>query len=126
MTWDEMAASSLAAAKVLVSDYPRASASRSYYAAHVALTEQLLNVGYVPPERRQTQPHMQQSKLIRENLTPTLGTIATKQLMAAFSRLYNRRIDADYKRNVTVDRSTALDSLRDSAAVLRAFRVGES
>jgi uncharacterized protein (UPF0332 family) len=125
MTWAEMAVSSLAAAKKLLSDHPRASASRSYYAAHVALTEQLLKVGYVPPKGRQTQPHAGQSGLIRKKLALSLGAVATKQMTAAFSRLYSRRIDADYNCNVTVDRSTALESIRNSASVLRAFKVGQ-
>ena len=125
MTWAEMAQSSLNAARTVASEHPRASVSRSYYAAHVALTEQLLGLGYVPPKGRQTQPHLQQSKLIKENLTVDFRAKVIKHLVAAFSRLYTRRIDADYKRTVTIDRRTALDSLRDAASVLRLFQVGE-
>lgn len=125
MTWAEMAISSLAAARTVISEHPRASASRSYYAAHVALAEQLLSTGYVPPDGRQTQPHLSQSKLIKEKLSASLGVTTTKRLVAAFSRLYTRRIDSDYKRTVTIDRGTALDSLRDAASILRAFKIGE-
>lgn len=111
---------------MVASEHPRPSVSRSYYAAHVALTDQLLGAGYVPPLGRQTQPHLSQSKLIKEKLTKRFGAIATKRLIAAFSRLYTRRIDADYKRTVTVDHRVALDSLRDAAAVFQLFKVGET
>ena len=126
MTWAQMARSSLNVAKLVVSEHPRTSVSRSYYAAHVALAEQLLGNGYIPPTGRQTQPHRDQSKLIKEKLNGVFGANATKRLGAAFSRLYARRIDADYKRTVTVDRGTAVDSLRDAASVLQLFKVGET
>lgn len=92
----------------------------------MALTEQLLKAGYLPGKGRQTQPHASQSKLIKEKLGASLGPKAAKRLAAVYSRLYQRRLDADYKKTVSIDRRIAVDSIRDAASVLRRFKVGES
>jgi uncharacterized protein (UPF0332 family) len=112
MTWVEIGKSHLSAAKSLRVSHPRSSISRSYYAAHVALAQSLFNSGYAPVNGRQTQPHQSQAKLIGIHLahfTPN----AVKELRAVTRRLYARRIDADYKRNMTVDAATASQSLQD-------------
>lgn len=122
MTWDEIAVRSLRSAKSLWKDDPRSSSSRAYYSAHVALAGRLVSGGYVPPRGRQTQPHGGQSRLVRTHLA-TLSPGTARRLSSAMSRLYGRRIDADYRRTVTVDEQAALDSLRDAASVLQALRV---
>ena len=113
MTWDEIGRDSLEAAKLLrEAGRHRSSVSRAYYAAHYAMTKFFLDNGYTLPPRRNTPPHLRQARLIA--LHP--GGLSRKQQQVArevLSRLYNRRIDADYDRRVTIDRTTALESIRD-------------
>lgn len=98
--------------------------SRAYYAAHVALAKELIANGYVPPIGRQTQRHRDQSVLIRRYLK-ALKPATQKRLVATFVRLYARRIDADYKRTVMIDRTIALDSVRDAAAAMRTLKTSQ-
>lgn len=122
MNWSEIATSSLSSAKAIWKEHPRSSVSRSYYAAHVVLAGRLVDNGYVPPSGRQTQPHGGRASFIKKYLVQ-LSPVAVKRLAMLVGRLYNRRIDADYKRTVTVDSQVALDSLRDAATVLRTLGV---
>jgi len=122
MNWKDIAISNLACAKSVIADHPRSSASRAYYAAHVALALKLTAHGYAPPLGRQTQPHREQPGLIRRYLT-SLGAKRQKRLAASYVRMYARRIDADYKRTVKVDKEAALDLVRDAAAAMRALGV---
>ena len=112
MTWIEIGKSHLSAAKSLRALHPRSSVSRSYYAAHVILAESLQNAGYVSADGRQTQPHNSQAKLIGVHLGH-LAPKVVRELRAVIRRLYTRRIDADYKKNMTVDASTAVQSIQD-------------
>jgi uncharacterized protein (UPF0332 family) len=122
MDWKDIAISNLACAKSAIAEHPRSSASRAYYAAHVALALKLTANGYVPPPGRQTQPHREQPGLIRRHLTG-LGANRQKRLAASFVRMYARRIDADYKRTVKVVKTDALELLRDASAAMRALGV---
>jgi uncharacterized protein (UPF0332 family) len=123
MTWNEMSVSSLAVAQAVSRDHARSAVSRAYYSAHVALAQRLLDEGYVPPAGVQTQPHRDQARLIKRYLAG-LGQAGVRQMVTAFGRLYSRRIDADYKRTVTIDRAVALDSLRDTAFILHVLKAG--
>lgn len=122
MTWTQIAKSHLAAAKSLIREYPRSAASRAYYAAHAALTEELLKAGYVPPAGRQTPPHQGQAALIGQWMR-SLSPRVTSDLRSVVRRLYARRIDADYRRTVTVDASAALDAVRDASTMFLALGV---
>src|SRR5581483_12032757 len=113
MTWDLLAFDLLNAAKAMLSSHPRSSASRSYYAAHIALAKALEAKGFVPDPGHSTQQHQRQSRLIGQYL-PHLGPPGVKRLRQTMSRLYSRRIDSDYVRRVTIDRAIALESLRDA------------
>jgi uncharacterized protein (UPF0332 family) len=112
MTWADIGRSHLAAAKALVSDHPRSSVSRAYYAAHVVLSEALLTAGYVPPKDRETPPHDGQVKLIGVHLGG-LSVGRLRDLRRIIRRTYRRRIDADYRRSVTVASADARDAVRD-------------
>ena len=125
MTWNEFAIDLLQAAKVLLSSHPRSSASRSYYAAHIALAKALEASGYVPDHPYSTQPHKKQSKLIGLHLGH-LGPMGVKRLRQTMSRLYARRIDSDYVRCVTIDSAIAIESMRDASAVLMALGIQET
>jgi uncharacterized protein (UPF0332 family) len=115
MTWNEIGKDHLKAAKMLAKDHPRSSSSRAYYACHVVLTEALTAQGYVPPAGRQTQPHeAKQLELIRRHLSGR-GVRVVRELRRLISRLYTRRLAADYRRTATIDAAVALDSLRDAS-----------
>ena len=118
MTWNEIGQNHLQAARQLVVDHPRSATSRAYYAARVALAEALVNAGYSLPPRRETPPHQQQVMLIGVHLTKR-SVRDVRELRTLMRRLYSRRIDADYKRTVTVDRSVAREAVRDASLVFR-------
>jgi hypothetical protein len=124
MTWDELAIDMLKAAKALLRAHPRSAASRAYYAAHIALAKALEMRGFVPDRGFSTQQHKRQSRLIGQYLV-SLGARGVREMRQAFSRLYTRRVDADYVRRVSMDRAIALESVRDASAVLAALGVRE-
>ena len=125
MTWDELAIDLLKAAKAMLVTHPRSSASRAYYAAQIALAKALEQNGFVPDRGYSTQQHKKQSSLIGEHLSH-LGSNGVKELRRMLSRLYARRVDADYVRRVTIDRQIALESLRDASAVFMALSIEEA
>lgn len=122
MTWEEVGKSHLQAAKQTRKEFPRSSASRAYYAAHVVLTAAFVAAGYKPQAGRQTPPHLAQPRLIGQYLGGR-GIAVVKELRSAVRRLYARRLDSDYKRTVTVDASLALDSVRDASTIFELLRV---
>jgi hypothetical protein len=125
MSWDEMAIDLLKAAKAMLNTHPRSSASRAYYAAHIALAKALEAHGFVPDHGSSTQQHKRQSRLIGQYLGH-LGLSGIRLIRQAFSRLYARRIDSDYVRRVTIDREIALESVRDASTVFVALGVQEA
>jgi uncharacterized protein (UPF0332 family) len=122
MTWIEIGKSNLKAAKRLVVEHPRSSASRAYYAAHVVLTDALLRSGYIARPNAQTAPHRDQAILIGRHLSGK-GFAVVKELRSLIRRLYAYRIDADYKRTVVVDPSLAKDSIRNASTLFRLLGV---
>ncbi len=112
MTWSEIGKDSMQAAKQILNSSPRSCVSRAYYAAHVVLTESLLNAGCTLETGRQTPPHLAQAKLVGQYLAG-MGDARVREIRAVIRRLYARRIDADYKRTITVDQVAARDSVRD-------------
>jgi len=125
MTWDELAIDLLKAAKAMLETHPRSSASRAYYAGHIALAKALEEHGFVPDRGYSTQQHRRQSSLIGQHLGH-LGLNGVRELRRMMSRLYARRIDADYVRRVTIDRQIALESVRDASAVFVALGIQEA
>ena len=124
MTWADIGRSHLAAAKQVAAEHPRSATSRAYYAAHVIVSDALLSAGYVPPAHKQTAPHDAQPSLITKHLSG-LGRRTVRELRTTLRRLYERRIDGDYKRTVTVDMRLARDSLRDASAIFGLLGVTE-
>ena len=124
MTWDEMAIDLLKASKAMLKTHPRSSASRAYYAAHIALAKILQERGFVPGRPYSTQPHLRQARLIGEFLNH-LGVLGVRNLRQLFNRLYSRRIDADYVRTVTINEQIALDSVRDASSVFVVLGIQE-
>lgn len=116
MTWAEIGKNHLLAAKQAQKEFPRSSVSRAYYAARVVLTQALIDGGWVPVANRETAPHHLQPRLIGQYLAQR-GQRFVRELRALIRRLYDRRLDADYRRTVTVGKSAALDSIREGSAV---------
>lgn len=125
MTWDEMSIDLLQAAKSLLVNHPRSAASRAYYAAHIALAKELEANGYRPTAGRTTQPHLRQVVLINQHLG-YLGVKRIRELRRVIRRLYDRRIDADYVKRVSVDYLIALESIRDASVVFAMFGLKEA
>jgi uncharacterized protein (UPF0332 family) len=120
MTWFEIGKNHLQAAQRTLDHEARSAASRAYYAAHVVLADVLAAAGYALTPGRQTPPHNEQPQLIGQHLA---ARGLAWELRAVIRRLYARRIDADYKRTVTVDRATAVDSIRDASTLFRLMNV---
>jgi len=122
MTWKDIGKDHLQAAKQALERHPRSAASRAYYAAHVVLAEELIAAGCVLGSRRETPPHNAQAQLIGMHLAGR-GASFVRELRSVVRRLYSRRLDADYKRTVTLDRALALDSVRDASTLFSLFDV---
>jgi|ERR1700722_15424302 len=122
MTWTEIGKNHLQAAKRTLDEQPRSSASRAYYAAHVVLAEALVQAGCILQPGRQTPAHNAQAQLIGRHLTPQPKV---RELKAAIRKLYTRRIDADYKRTASVDRASALESVRAASTIFQLLGVLE-
>ncbi len=122
MTWIEIGKNHLLAAKQAFEKYPRTCVSRAYYAAHVVLAESLVQAGYTLASRRQTPEHRSQAKLIGLHLAAK-GQHTVRELRTVIRRLYSHRLDADYRRTVTVDRARALESVRDASTLFQLLGV---
>jgi hypothetical protein len=116
MTWADLGRDSLSAARVVRVAYPRSGISRAYYAAHSALAQVLIDLGYTTPANRQTQPHDAQPGLIRKYFSDR-GARFVRELQAVIRRLYAARLDADYNRRVTIDEEVSLQAVRDAHVV---------
>ena|SRR5690348_5627803 len=122
MTWSEIGKNNLQAAKRTLQDEPRSSASRAYYAAHVVLAEALVDAGCRLTAGQQTPPHAAQARLIGAHLAHR-GASFVREARSAIRRLHARRLDADYRRTVTVDRSIARESVRDASTLFELLEV---
>ncbi len=121
-SWFEIARNHLLPAKRMCKAHPRSAVSRAYYAAHVLLTDALIGNGYVPVPPYETAPHKQQALLVAQYLASG-GPLLVADLSQAVSRLYKRRLDADYSRLVAVDAVSAKDAIRDAVEVFALLKV---
>lgn len=121
--WDDIARDSLKAAQVLADgNHFRSCASRAYYAAFSAVSFALRS--QAPFEKgRETPAHHRVTGLIHDYFATSLTPARLRDLKARIRRLYNERINADYKTGLTVDRLAAMDSRRDAFAVCRELGV---
>jgi uncharacterized protein (UPF0332 family) len=123
MTWDKIGRDSLEAAKLLKeAGRFRSSVSRAYYAAHYVFTEFVTRNGFIPAPRRQTPSHLAQAGLVGRH-AGTLSLREQRLLRQTLTRLYSRRIDADYDSRVRIDSSTALEAIRDVHTLFRLVEV---
>lgn len=121
-TWHEASVECRAAAKNLLRDgYFRSSINRSYYAAYAALSSEL--EGKVPyKEGRNNPAHADLPVYILCNLD-ALSRQTRFDLMKAVGRLWKARVIADYIPAIYIDRSIALNALRDANTVLLAMEI---
>jgi uncharacterized protein (UPF0332 family) len=121
-TWQELSRESLRAAKRLVGDQCfRSSISRSYYAAYCAVTSELTARGVTFAHGWNNPAHEQVPDLILHNTTLPMNT--RRRLRKLLRVLREAREDADYRPSVTIDRSLALNCLRDAIAVLHSLEI---
>jgi uncharacterized protein (UPF0332 family) len=116
-TWETMGLECLHAAEHLfIEGYFRRSASSSYYAAYCAVTSDLVNRRLTFAHRWNNPSHEQLSHLILNNAA---WTVSRRRNINRLLRLLRQvREDADYRPGITVDRASALFSLRAATDVL--------
>jgi len=117
-TWEEMSVGRVRAAKALLDGgIYRDSVNRSYYAAYCAATSAVAGRTITFGFGRQNPSHEQLPRLILN-----LGHISItkrRRIGALLRVLRNARVYADYRPRYAVNRSHALDSIRDASAVLQ-------
>jgi uncharacterized protein (UPF0332 family) len=117
-TWRELSQDSLEAAKTLVSEGRlRSSISRSYYAAYCALTSDLVTRGIRFTHGWNNPAHQQLPDLAARNLV--LPPSARRRVTKLIRLLRYAREDAVYRPGITVDRTLALNCLRDAIALMQ-------
>jgi uncharacterized protein (UPF0332 family) len=105
-----------AAERLLIEGYFRRSASSSYYAAYCAVTSDLVNRGLNFAHGWNNPSHEQLPNLILNNAS---WTVSRRRNINRLIRLLRQvREDADYRPASTVDRASALFSLRAATDVL--------
>jgi uncharacterized protein (UPF0332 family) len=102
----------------------RSSVSRSYYAAYCALSSRLIQSGARFPQGWNNPSHEQLPALIQNSLALPSVT-ARRQLNRAIRRLRRAREDADYRPGISVDRTVAMECIRDAAMIQRILRTLE-
>ena len=122
MAWIDLARNHLLAAKRMCKDHPRSAISRAYYAAHVILTDALVKAGYSPSPPYETPPHKRQPMLVGIHLAAR-GPQLVADLSQAISRLYKRRLDADYSQFASVDLRQAKEAIRDAVEIFGLLNV---
>lgn len=121
--WSDIARDNLKAAQTLADQaHFRSCTSRAYYAAFSAISFALR--AYAPfPRGRETPPHHMVPTLIETHLTSLLTAARLQRVKAALRRLYNDRINADYRSALTIDAGSALRSRQDAYSVCVALGV---
>jgi len=121
-TWQELSLECLWAAKMLAGEgYWRSSINRSYYAAYCAVTSELVARGIRFARGWNNPPHDQLLNLIAHTLT--LPPNVRRRLRKLIRILRHAREDADYRPGISVDRTMALDCIRDTIVVLKDLEV---
>ena len=121
-TWREASLECRTAAKTLLTaDYLRSSINRSYYAAYAPLSGRLEGK-VVYKEGRSNPDHADLQAYILRNLD-ALSRETRFELVKAIGRLWKARVLADYIPAAYVDRSIAINALRDANTVLLAMEI---
>ncbi len=99
----------------------RSCVSRCYYAAFSAVTSRLTSTkSYTFPKGRETPPHGKIPDLIRRHLTE-MQEQDRHRMKAQIRRVYNNRLNADYRSRALVDQATALLVRRDTWGICQSL-----
>jgi uncharacterized protein (UPF0332 family) len=113
-----MSRESLASAKLLAAEGRlRNSVSRAYYAAYAAVAGELAARGMSFAHGWNNPGHEQLPSLISH--TMALPQDVRRRLSKLIRVLRHAREDADYRPGIAIDRTLALNCLRDAIAILR-------
>lgn len=123
MSWDDLGRNSRRAAQDLKERSPRSCVSRAYYAVFSVLNERLLPQE-APPQSYETHAHRRLPDLIEDHLLAQ-NPRGRRSLRTTVRRLYNARLDADYRLSRTVDDAIALSAFRDAKAVFQLLGVDD-
>lgn len=104
-------------------DHPRSAASRAYYAIFAAAHARLLRAGQTPRPGLGTWSHSELPDAIAAGVARE-GRSRAAQFRQLLTRSHNLREPADYGTELEIDKPTALSSIADATAILRAW--GES
>lgn len=114
-TWRDIATENEQAAKELLrAGRYRSAVSRAYYSAYAMVTHRLVSSGAVPKRDTQNPSHRALPMMVEGNLAG-LSDWHRRDLKSATRRLYEARLDADYRPGVVVDRAVAVRSLSELA-----------
>jgi uncharacterized protein (UPF0332 family) len=120
MNWTDLATENLRAARHLTTDHPRASVTRSYYAAYCSVTAQLYQRGITQFAHGWNNPkHEKIGDFVQNNLGLTHTDATSLRALIASLRLY--RENADYRPWETIEKADAAAAIRDAELVLSAF-----
>lgn len=122
-SWKDIANGNLDGARLSAREGEfRSCVSRAYYAAFAAVAFALR--AYAPfASGRETPQHLLVPKLMQQHLASTTSAARLRELKARMRRLYNERINADYKSAAPIDAHSALQSRRDASAVCKELGV---
>ena len=123
-TWRELSLECRRSAKNLLTDgCLRSSSNRSYYAAYAALSGELEGK-VVYKEGRDNPAHADLPAYILRNLDG-LSRETRFILIKAVSRLWKARVIADYVPAIYLDRTIAINALRDVNTILLTLEVDD-
>jgi uncharacterized protein (UPF0332 family) len=118
-TWRDIAMENEQAAKELLrAGHYRSAVSRAYYAAFASINDCLVNAGTVRTSDRQALSHRALPAMVEGNISG-LATWQRRDLKASARRLYELRLDADYRASVVVDWRVAKQSLSELGKAMR-------
>jgi uncharacterized protein (UPF0332 family) len=115
-TWRDISTQNETAAKALLrGGLYRSAVSRAYYSAYAAVVERLAAAGALPNRN----PSHKALPLMVEGNISGLSDWQRRDLKAITRRLYEARLDADYRASMDVGERTAFHCLADLARALR-------
>ena len=116
--WQEMSEENLRAAPILLdTGLYRASVGRSYYAVYCAITEELVKRSISYPFGWNNPAHEQMPDLVLNNTD--YPQLVRRRLRSTLIVLRRARETAEYRPAASVDRATALESVRLASLAIR-------
>jgi len=120
--WRDVSISALRAAQSM-RESPRSSISRAYYAAYSGIAYKLSKTRGVYFPAGQDGPNHRELPALIEHHFNRLTPNDRKKLKAGIRRLYKARLDSDYHPKMTVDKSTAQQSLSDAKMIMSKMEI---